>query len=128
MDELFYSAWAATLCILIILGIQEEKDKSRDWWWLPLDTLCSGVAVIGLLAYKISVLSDYLGKLLLPLAIFALTEILVSAHLEIKNMEPEEDLSEEENQILMFIGASIVLCIFGGALGLGILRGFSAWS
>ena len=128
LENFFYSAWAATLCLLTVIGIREEKDKNRKSWWLPLDLISSLMSLVALLSFKMEFIQDVLGKALLPLSMLAAMEIAVSAYLETKDIEPEEDLTEEENRFLILSGFVIVLVLFCGALLLGIVRGFSAWS
>lgn len=86
------------------------------------------MSLVALLSFKMEFIQDVLGKALLPLSMLAAIEIAVSAYLETKDIEPEEDLTEEENRFLILSGFVIVLVLFCGALLLGIVRGFSAWS
>ena len=128
LENFFYSAWAATLCLLTFIGIREEKEKNRESWWLPLDVISSLVSIVALLSFKAEIIQEFLGKALLPLSFFAAIEITMSAYLETKDIEPEEDLTEEENRFLIISGFVIVLVVFCGALLLGMFRGLSAWT
>ena len=128
LENLSYSAWAATLCLLTIIGIREEKEKDRESWWLPLDVISSFTSVVALLSFKADFLQQFLGKALFPLSFLAAVEITISAYQETKDIEPEEDLTEEENRFLIISGFVIVMVVFCGALLLGMFRGLSAWT
>ena len=127
MEALFYSAWAATLSIMIVLGIQEDSQKDRARYWLPLDALSGGVALFGLLSFRIELLATSAGRILVPLSILAAIEVSISAYWELSQIEPEEDLSEAENRFAIAGGAVIICIIYGGALSLGVIRGLEAW-
>ena len=128
LENFFYSAWAATICLLTVLGIGEERDKSRAAWWLPLDLISSVMALVGLLSFKIQMIQNLLGKALLPLCVLAAAEIAISAYYETKDIEPDEELTEEENRFLAFSGLVIVIVIFCGALTFGMIRGLDLWA
>jgi hypothetical protein len=127
METFFYSAWAATLSLMIVLGVQEDSQKERAKYWLPLDALSGGIALFGLLAFRIEILAVVSGKLLVPISILAAIEVSISAYLELSQIEPEEDLSDAENKFAIAGGAIIICVVYGGGLSLGIIRGLEAF-
>jgi len=84
--------------------------------------------VLSLLAFKIEFLPQFLGKALVPIAMLAAIEITISAYLEMDAIEPDEELTEAENKFVIGGGAFLIILLFGGALVLGIVRGWTAWT